>query len=76
MTPTLLKQDVEGLKKRHSEVLWRYALNAAGILEKDSSKSRRSDAEQWPLPNVKNPRRLSVAGKEFDDKIPDDISQL
>ena len=28
------------------------------------------------LPNVKNPRRPSVAGKEFDDKIPDDISQL
>ena len=37
---------------------------------------QQGSSEHWPLPNVKNPRRPGVAGKEFDDKIPDDISQL
>ena len=80
MAPTLLKQDVEGLKKdipkffghmpsRQREFWEKILQNPDDLMQQGSS-------QHWPLPNVKNPRRPGVAGKEFDDKIPEDISQL
>lgn len=37
---------------------------------------QQGSSEQWPLTNIKTPRWPGVAGKEFDGKIPEDISQL
>ena len=78
--PTLLKQDVEGLKKdipkffghmpsRQQEFWERILQNPEDLIQQGSS-------ENWTLPNLKNPRRPGVARNESDDKIPDDISQL
>ena len=80
VAPTLLKQDVEGLKKdipkffghmpsRQREFWEKIIQNPEDLMQQGSS-------EEWPLTNVKNPRRPGVAGKEFDDAIPQDISQL
>ena len=80
MASTFLKQDVEGLKKdipkffghmpsRQREFWENILQNPENLMQKGSS-------EQWPLNNVKSPRRPGVAGKELDDTIPEDISQL
>ena len=78
--PTLSKQDIEGLKrdipKFFSHMASRQREFWDKILKNSEDLMLQGSSLDWPLDKLKNPRRPSVAGKETDNQIPEDISQL